>query len=128
MLKLHYSDSGLFMEPVADSLENWLNQRVLFSARVGQNLYVSPSQASFLLPAAVMPLTELELMLWLERATDIHVCPVDVDFVEVSVQGTWVAESAQAHEGTLLMTASESVEALLYRLWQTSQVPAASKM
>lgn len=121
MLKLQYTETGLFMERIAGTLEDLIAQRVLLAVRSGQALHVEPGQASFLLPVAVEGLTQLELALQLERSGHISMTAVDAEFVEISVQGTWIAESVEAEEGTFLTAVTDRTEFFVYKLWQISQ-------
>ena len=49
------------------------------------------------------------------------VISVDNEFVEVSLCGSWIAESKEAHEGMFLTVLSDRAELLLYKLWQMSE-------
>ena len=119
MLKLNYSESGLHMERVTISLEELVQKRAILALRAGQSLYVEPGRASFLLPADVPGLTQLELALRMEQ--NISLCPVDAEFVEVSLEGTWIAPCAHAHEGTFVTAVSDRAEFFVYKLWQATQ-------
>lgn len=119
MLKLNYTESGLHMERVAISLEELMQARALLALRAGQSLYVEPGKAAFLLPADVLGLTQLELALGMEQ--NITVSPVDAEFVEVSLEGTWIAPGADAHEGTFVTALNCRAEFFVYKLWQGSQ-------
>lgn len=121
MLKLNYTESGLHMERVTTSLEELVQKRALLALRAGQSLYVEPGKAAFLLPANVPGLTHLELALQMEQNQNITVCPVDDEFVEVSLEGTWIAPCADAHEGTFVTGVSDRAEFFVYKLWQVTQ-------
>lgn len=121
MLKLTYTEAGLHMERVAASLELLVAQRVVLAMRVGQRLLVEPGKASFLLPADAPGLTQLQGMLRLERTQTIAVTPVDDEFVEVSVDGSWMAENADAHEGMFITALTDRTEFLVYKLWQVTR-------
>jgi hypothetical protein len=123
MLKLHCTDNELFMEHITGSaLEIVVAQRVLLAIRSGQPLHIEPGQASFLLPATTTGLAELD-------HPGISIDPVDAEFVEVTVPGTWLAERTDAEEGVFMMALGEGpdagyghkTEALIYKLWQSTQ-------
>jgi hypothetical protein len=122
------------MERVMTSPELAIAQRVVLAMRLGQSLQVEPGHASFLLPADVPELKELELTLGLECRGRVTVMPVDDEFVEVSLSGSWIAESKEAHEGMFLTVLSDSlsetlrerVELLIYKLWQMSEAHVSS--
>jgi hypothetical protein len=120
MLKLHCTDHELFMEHITGSaLEIVVAQRVMLAIRSGQPLHVEPGQASFLLPANTSGLALL-------NHPGINIDPVDNEFVEVTVPGTWLAERTDAEEGVFMMALADGrdanrTEALLYQLWQSTQ-------
>jgi hypothetical protein len=60
MLKLTYTETGFRLERLAQSLEEWVQGRVILALRVGQSLLVEPSTASFLLPVDLPGLPLLE--------------------------------------------------------------------
>ncbi|MEP0873644.1 hypothetical protein NDA01_28300 [Trichocoleus desertorum AS-A10] len=120
MLKLNYTEGGLYMERVMTSPELAIAQRVVLAMRLGQSLQVEPGHASFLLPADAQ-LEQLELSLRQDYGSKVSVIPVDDEFVEVSLSGSWIAEIKEAHEGTFLTVLSDRVELLLYKLWQMSE-------
>lgn len=121
MLKLTYTEVGLHLERLTASLEVLVAQRVVLALRTGLTLYVEPGKASFLLPADAPNLVHLEMALQMEQSPAIAVTPVDEEFVEVSVHGSWMAESAEAHEGMFLTALSERTEFFVYKLWQATQ-------
>lgn len=121
MLKLNYTDVGLFMERTMTNPELLIAQRVLLAVRLGQTLHVEPSRASFLLPSDLPALEGLEIALQQECNSTATVFPVDNDFVEVNFSGSWVAESKDAHEGMFLTVMSDRTEFLIYKLWQMSE-------
>lgn len=126
MLKLTYIEDGLHLERMTASLDVLIAQRVLLALRAGQKLYVEPSQAAFLLPADAPNLTHLELALKLDRSQSITVTAVDQAFVEISLQGSWLAEHHDAHEGMFLTAFSDRAEFFVYKLWQMTQLPVSS--
>jgi hypothetical protein len=73
------------------------------------------------LPADVPDLSHLELALKHDRSQSITVVPVDDAFVEVSLQGSWIAEAADAHEGMFITAFSDRAEFFVYKLWQVTQ-------
>ncbi|MGD1907253.1 MAG: alr0857 family protein [Leptolyngbyaceae cyanobacterium] len=134
MLKLNYTEFGLYMERATVSLDVAIAQRIVLALRLGQSLHVEPSQAAFLLPAQANGLTPLKALLKEAKSDIATVIPVDDEFVEISLSGSWVAISEAAHEGTFLTAISdfpsanlrEQVEALIYKLWQMSEAPVSS--
>ena len=125
MLKLTYTETGLRLERLSVPLETWVAQRVAMTLCAGQRLFLEPSQASFLLPTKKAQLQCLGELSAVYRAS-ISIAQVDEDCVEVSLKGSWIAENSDAHEGLFITAFSDAVEAHLYRLWHSTQVPATS--
>ena len=121
MLKLNYTEVGLYMERTMISPEMLIAQRVILAMRLGQPFHVEPGHASFLLPADIPELVNLEMTLRQECNGSVTVITVDDKFMEVSLCGSWVAESTEAHEGMFLTIMSERAEFFIYKLWQMSE-------
>jgi hypothetical protein len=126
MLKLSYTENGLYMERVMTTPELAIAQRVILAMRLGQSLQVEPGHASFLLPADVPELEQLEKSLRQECRGRVNVIPIDDEFVEVSLSGSWIAETKEAHEGMFLTVLSDRLEFFLYKLWQMSEAHVSS--
>ncbi|NJL37274.1 MAG: hypothetical protein HC840_29440 [Leptolyngbyaceae cyanobacterium RM2_2_4] len=130
MLKLNYTDVGLFMERTMTNPELLIAQRVLLAMRLGRlprrgncfaPLHIQPSRASFLLPADIPELKVLEIALQREYGSAVSLIAVDEEFVEVGLSGSWIAEDKDAHEGMFLTVMSDRIEFLIYKLWQMSE-------
>ena len=137
MLKLNYTDVGLYMERTMTNPELLIAQRVLLAMRLGQTLHVEPGRASFLLPADIPELEVLETALHQEYGSAVTLIAVDEEFVEVGLSGSWIAEDKDAHEGMFLTVMSDSlspkgaatptetlrerIERFIYKLWQMSE-------
>ena len=128
MLKLNYTEVGLYMEQTMTAPELLIAGRVVLAMRLGQPLHVEPGRASFLLPADIPELEGLEMALQQECSSTVTLIPVDEKFVEVGLSGSWIAEDREAHEGMFLTfmgdfpseTLRERAEFLIYKLWQMS--------
>jgi hypothetical protein len=121
MLKLSYTDIGLLMERISTPLETLIAQRVILAMRLGQPLYIESGRASFLLPADIPELVYVETLIQQNRTGDLSLFPVDAEFVELSLCGTWVAQSSDAQEGMFLSLLSDRLEFYVVKLWQLSQ-------
>lgn len=121
MLKLNYTDYGLFLEQVTASLEVVATQRVMLAVHVGEPLHLEPSQASFLLPVTLPGISQLKCLLQENVADEIALTSVDEEFVEVSLKGTWIASSANAESGTFITALAPESELLIYDLWRVTQ-------
>ena len=130
MLKLNYTDVGLYMERTMTNPELLIAQRVLLAVRLGKTLYIEPGRASFLLPADSPDLKVLEMALKQDYGSVVTLIAVDEEFVEVGLSGSWIAEDKDAHEGMFLAVMSDSLsetlrertEFLIYKLWQMSEI------
>jgi hypothetical protein len=130
MLKLNYTDVGLYMERIMTNPELVMQERVLLAMWLGRSLYVEPGRASFLLPADLPELEELKAALQREYNPSVTIFSVDDASVEVNLSGCWVAEGKEAQEGMFLSVMSDSlsetlrerIERFVYKLWQMSEV------
>ena len=113
MLKLNYTDVGLYMERTMTNPELLIAQRVLLAMRLGQTLNVEPGHASFLLPADIPQLKVLEMALHQDYGSVVTLIAVDEEYVEVGLSGSWIAENKDAHEGMFLTVMGDRIEFLI---------------
>ncbi|NEP22635.1 alr0857 family protein [Moorena sp. SIO3I6] len=126
MLKLIYTENSFYLERLAQSLEEWVTTRTLVSLRAGASFYIEPSTASFLLPADLPHLRQLEVFVRQDKtdaiafgaATPIALSICDAEYVEVSLQGTWLTSDPEDEEGIFVTAMNYAVEFFLYQLWQ----------
>jgi hypothetical protein len=130
MLKLNYTDVGLYMERTMTNPELLIAQRILLATRLGRlprrgncfaPLHIEPGRASFLLPADIPQLKVLEMALHQKCGSAVTLIAVDEGFVEVGISGSWIAEDKDAHEGMFLTVMSDRNEFLIYKLWRMSE-------
>jgi len=121
VLKLNYTDYGLFLERVTASLDAVATQRVMLAVYTGESLHLEPGRAAFLLPVSNPQVAGLVEILCGDLSNEIALTAVDVDFVEVSLKGTWIANSAHAEAGTFITVLTPKSELLIHRLWQMTQ-------
>jgi len=119
MLKLTYTETGFFLERLAQPIEEWVKARVILALRAGTTLCVEPSTASFLLPADLPQLHHLERQQEGEDAIALSLC--DAEYIEVSLQGTWLTSDTDGAEGIFVTSMSYNVEFFLLKLWEESQ-------
>jgi hypothetical protein len=124
MLKVTYLESGLYLEFLQQTIEDWIALRVLLALRLGQRLVVERSTASLLLPIDLVQTSGLEALTRYEEPVMITVC--DVNDCEVSLQGSWISSSADEAEGVFIAALNPKLEQVLLKLWQASQVEASS--
>ena len=120
MLKLTYTENGFYLERLAQPFEEWVTARVILALRAGTNLCVEPSTASFLLPADMPQLRHLERHQEGEDAIELSVC--DAEYVEVSLQGTWMTSDSDGETGVFVTSMNYNVEFFLVKLWEESKV------
>lgn len=121
MLKLNYTDHGLFLELVDASLEVVATQRVMLAVYAGEALHLEPGRAAFLLSATVPGVTKLWRILQADTTGSAAIAPVDAEFVEISLKGTWIASSTSADAGTFITALNPESEALIYQVWTATQ-------
>jgi hypothetical protein len=131
MLKLTYIETGFYLERLAQSLEEWVATRAIFALRVGDRICLEPSTASFLLPADLPRLNLLVAEIRRQGTDEIALCTCDAEYVEVSLQGTWLATEIENlateienAEGVFVTALSHATEFLLFKLWQDAQISA----
>ncbi|MFB2891386.1 alr0857 family protein [Aerosakkonemataceae cyanobacterium BLCC-F50] len=124
MLKLTYTENGFNLERLAQSLEDWVTARVILSLRAGWHICVEPSTASFLLPADLPGIERLEIEARREDSEIVSVSACDVDYVEISLRGSWVSATSESDEGVFVVTMSDRTEFFLFKLWQQAQIVA----
>lgn len=121
MLKLNYNDYGLFLERVTASLDAIATQRVMLAVYAGETLHLEPGRAAFLVSANANGVSQLKTVLQGDTTKTVTLTNVDDEFVEVSLKGTWIANSANAEAGTFISALAPVSEALIYQLWQVTQ-------
>ncbi|NEO34948.1 MAG: hypothetical protein F6J90_00965 [Moorea sp. SIOASIH] len=118
MLKLIYTENSFYLERLAQSLEEWVTTRTLVSLRAGASFYIEPSTASFLLPADLPHLRQLEVFVRQDQTDAIALSICDAEYVEVSLQGTWLTSDPEDEEGIFVTAMNYAVEFFLDQLWQ----------
>jgi hypothetical protein len=122
MLKLTYTEFGLHLERVSTPLETLVGQRLMLALRLGESLHVEPSRAAFLLSIHVDGFDQLIPLVRSQANSQLSIAPVDEEFVEVSVYGSWIASTCEAHEGMFVTVLSDRAEFFVEKLWQATQV------
>jgi hypothetical protein len=121
MLKLTYTESGLELERLMASVETLVSQRTILALRLGQPMFVQPGWASFLIPVDAVSLKAFKQAVKGESTKTIDLCQVDDEYYEVSLRGTWIANSNDAHTGMFVAVMGERSESFVEQLWQTTQ-------
>jgi hypothetical protein len=125
MLKITYTDTGLVLEQVAQTVEALVAQRTVLTLRLGQSIVVQPTYASLPLPADLPAMAQLFKLSQRTEAIAIDRCDSDAEpsggWLEVTLHGTWIAESASSDEGIFVTELDRSLEQQLMTLWQQAQ-------
>lgn len=121
MLKFVYTDTSFHLERLAQALEELVTARAIVAMRVGQSLCIEPTTASFLLPADLPTLRDLEVQALREDGETIAVCVADAEYVEVSLRGTWIATDQETAEGVFVTSLCDRTEFFLLKCWQDAQ-------
>ncbi len=130
MLKLTYTEDSFHLEYLTQSPEEWVAQRIMLAMRIGQFLCVKPSHASFLLPADLPGLEQLQKAINTDERGIISLCPCDRQYVEVTLWGSWLADGTESATGIFVTSISDvsdgvrltsPTELLLYNLWLAGQ-------
>ena len=122
MLKFNYSDYGLNVERIEGTVEEIVSRRMLLAMRVGETLCAEPGGASFLVAIDHLCFDDLLKAIDQTGCREIEVCMADAEFAEVSMGGTWIASSPEAHEGILICAFGANLEALIDRMWAVDRV------
>ncbi len=126
MLKLSYTESDLHLERSSAPLETFVQQRALLALRLAQPFHMEPSTASFLLVLDEPSWEELEGVLAQDRNRHTTAVPTDEDLIEVTVEGTWLADTEEAEDGTFVAALSEEAERFIFRLWTVTEAQVSS--
>ncbi len=112
MLKFTYTDSGIHLEYLNQPLEELISLRFLLAMRLGDRLVAEPGTASFLLPANLLLLDRLTTIArFEENLTSPY--PVDGEFVEITLRGTWLYSGTSYGEGLFMTELGEYAERLI---------------
>lgn len=118
MLKITYSDSDIVIEQSTISVEAMVVQRTVLALRLGHPMVVQPGWGSFLLPSH---LNGVSLLVEAAEHTDtLAVDWCDRDWLEISLRGTWMAETPASEQGVLMAELGQ-LEDHLVTLWRLSQ-------
>ncbi len=128
MLKFTYTETGITLERVSQSLEELVMLRIVLAMRVGQRLIVEPGRATFLLSANLQAWRLLDAVVRRSLNDAIELCQCDADFIEVSLRGSWIAQTTSSEEGIFLAELGDSLpgtlweraEFIMFKLWQES--------
>jgi hypothetical protein len=127
MLKATYTEAGLHLEQLSQSVEDWIALRSRLAVRTSQRLLIEHCTASILLPVNLARLCLLERAAQQKDSGVVALSVCDADYVEVSLRGVWVVSSADETEGVFATMLNAQIERVFFQLWQESQAYASSR-
>lgn len=119
MLKITYLEEEIYLEYLQEPVEIWKASRALVSLRAGASIYMESGIACLIFPANIPYLSRLPE---LESRGNVEITICDEEYIEVSLEGTWVSMSADSEEGVFVCDLNHRNEDFLYQLWQESQI------
>ncbi len=122
MLKITYTETGFHLEYLTESLETWVSKRTLVSLRAATSIYVEPYTASLMLRANLPYIKDLKTLTEDNEIVELTAC--DDEYLEVSLQGTWVSSQENSEEGVFVCEMNPNTEFFLNKLWQEYQLGA----
>jgi hypothetical protein len=117
MLKLIYTETDLHIELLTADLEDWVEQRLLFSNSTGEITFLSYETASFLLPTKICEATAVNFYLHHQGVTTVTVDRGDLDSIEIGLTGYWLATEPDSAQGIFVTQLLDRVEFYLWQLW-----------
>lgn len=127
MLKITYTDAGLRLEQIAQTVEAMVAQRTVLTVRLGGSVVVQPTYASLPLPADLPEMAQLQQLAQQTGAIALDQCDSDRmgrtvrRWLEVTLHGVWIADASGSEEGIFVTELDSRLETQLLRLWQQSQ-------
>ena len=115
MLKIAYTDKGVHIERLNESLETWLTNRVLISLRSTVGICAEPSSASLIIPRDLPYFQDLSSS---EETQDFQIDICDSSFAEISLEGSWIATPENREEGIFVCCLTTKTEFFLHQLWR----------
>lgn len=122
MLKLIYTENCFYLEHLALSLEEWVEQRVILALRVGQLVDFEHSTGSFLLPVELPGVERLKAEVQQHDAKVMELSVCDAEYLEVTLQGSWLSDSSENAVGVFVTMMSDRTKFFLRKLWQEAQL------
>ncbi|MCM1981917.1 alr0857 family protein [Lyngbya confervoides] len=123
MLKLIYTETGMILERVENTLESVIGQRLKLALSLGESFYLEPSSATILLTLEAKGYQALARVVQSDPAITTSV--LDPDCVEVTLTGNWLAATAETESGIFLASLSQQTEQLLQSYWEGSELQVA---
>jgi hypothetical protein len=117
MLKFIYTETDLHLELLSSDLEEWVEQRLIFAASIGDAMFVTSEKANFLLPDLVCEPTAMNFYLHYQGVKTVTVNQCDLDRIEIGLTGYWISSQPDSAEGIFITQLPDRVESYLWQLW-----------
>jgi hypothetical protein len=117
MLKFIYTETDLHLELLTGNLEDWVEQRSIFAASIGERIFVTAEKANFLLPDLVCEPMALNFHLHHHGVKTVTVNRCDLDRIEIGLSGYWLSTQLDSAEGIFITQLPDRVELYLSQLW-----------
>ena len=117
MLKLIYTETDLRMELLTTDLEDWIEQRLLFSDSTGEKVFLSSETASFLLPTTICEATAINFYLHQQGVKTVTANYCDLDSIEIGLTGYLLSPDPDSAQGIFVTKLLDRVEFYLWQLW-----------
>ncbi|MEM0979449.1 MAG: alr0857 family protein [Cyanobacteria bacterium P01_H01_bin.58] len=115
MLKVTYTETGLYLEYCPQPLDLLLSDRVCMYVRAQQTVTLQPMHASIPLPTQLSGVSELK------RFPELEVSLCDQDWLEITFQGFWLTEDVTQDVGIFVTELGAHLEQRLLMLWALTQ-------
>lgn len=110
MLKLTYTDQGLLLDDVDQSLDVWISSRMLLSVSTGIPIWIESIQASFIFSSDLPYLCNLidKLSDHLNHTFELLVS--EHNEIEMKISGTWISSHPDSQEGVFVCSFPDHIE------------------
>lgn len=115
MLKITYTDNKISLDYLKQTLEDWINTRVLISLRSSTSINIEPSTASILVPVDSDIIAQLEK---LNSKNIVEICRCDADSVEIVFKGTWLTSEVESETGVFVTEIEYKAEYLFQKIFE----------
>ena len=115
MLKLTYTENKLSLDYLKQSLEDWINTRVLVTVRSAASIHIESSTASVLISADSPYLTEFEKV---NSENVVEFCRCDAESVEVVLKGIWLTSEVASETGIFVTEFDDSTEFIFHKMFK----------
>ena len=105
------------MELLTANLEDWVEQRLLFSDSTAEIIFLSSETASFLLPTTICEASAINFYLYHQGAKTVTANCCDLDSIEIGLTGYWLSTDPNSAQGIFVTKLLDRVEFYLWQLW-----------